>query len=144
MAMLVGTFSHTLDAKYRMRIPAKLKKVLGDDFIFARGSNHCIYVFSSTEAEKLIAEMSQVNIFDLERQKSVRMFAAGFEEVTEDIQGRIVLSPGLRGHALIGKEDKELVIIGAVTHVEIWSKKVYEDYVKGMNFDEVIARLGNS
>lgn len=144
MAMLVGEFNHQLDAKYRMRIPAKLRKVLGDDYIFARGSNHCVYVFSKAQAEKILGELEQVSIFDITKQKSVRAFARTFEEVKEDGQGRVILSPELRKHALMDKDDKELVICGAINRVEIWSKKVYDEYFNGDgdDYDSLLAQLG--
>lgn len=142
MAMLVGEFNHQLDAKYRMRIPAKLRKVLGDDYMFARGSNHCVFVFSASQAEKVLGELAQVNLFDLAKQKSVRNFARSFEDVKEDVQGRVVLSPELRKHALMEKDDKDLVIIGAIDHVEIWSKKVYDAYFDNEDFDDLLSQLG--
>lgn len=144
MAMLVGEFNHQLDAKYRMRIPAKLKKVLGDEYIFARGSNHCIYIFSREQAETLLAELDQISIFDMSKQKSVRAFARTFEEVKEDAQGRVILSTELRRHALMEKDDKDLVICGAINRVEIWSKKVYDEYFNGDgdDYDTLLSQLG--
>lgn len=143
MAMLVGEFNHQLDAKYRMRIPAKLRKVLGDEYIFARGSNHCVYVFSKEQAEKILSELEQVSIFDITKQKSVRSFARTFEDVKEDGQGRVILSPELRRHAQMEKDDKELVICGAINRVEIWSKKVYDEYFNGdEDYDTLLSQLG--
>ena len=146
MAMLVGEYNHQLDAKYRMRIPAKLKKALGEEYIFARGSNHCVYVFSKEQAEELLNKLQQISIFDISKQKSVRAFARTFEEVKEDGQGRVILSPELRKHTLMEKDDKDLVICGAINRVEIWSKKVYDEYFNvggdGDDYDKLLEQLG--
>ena len=128
MAMLIGEYSHQLDAKYRFRIPAKLRKALGDGFIFAKGSDNCVFVFSKEQAEKELNRLEKISIYDRKKQKSVRTFARGFEEAKEDSQGRIVLSPELRRHLLMAKGDSELFICGAINRVEIWSKKVHDEY----------------
>lgn len=128
MANLIGEYSHQLDAKYRFRIPAKLRKALGDGFIFARGSDNCVFVFSKEQADKELNRLAKISIYDRKRQKSVRNFARGFEEAKEDSQGRIILSPELRKHLKMDKEDRELFICGAINRVEIWSKKEHDKY----------------
>ncbi len=143
MAMLTGEYNHQLDAKNRMRIPAKLKKELGDEYYFAKGSNHCIYVFSKEEVDEQFEVLKQIKLSDLDRQKSLRAFSKSFVMATEDGQGRVVLPPELRAHAQLSKDDKDLVICGAVTRVEIWSKKVYNEYFNGEDddYDKLISML---
>ncbi|MGN0805223.1 MAG: division/cell wall cluster transcriptional repressor MraZ [Candidatus Coproplasma sp.] len=143
MLMLTGEYSHQLDAKNRMRIPAKLKKALGDEYYFCKGTNHCISVLSKEEAEAQLVKLSSVKYSDLESQRIVRSIAKSMVCAVEDSQGRVVLPPELRAHALLGKDDKDLVICGAVTRIEIWSKKVYDEYFMNEeeNFDEGIAKL---
>ncbi|MDE5766710.1 MAG: division/cell wall cluster transcriptional repressor MraZ [Clostridia bacterium] len=143
MFMLTGEYNHQLDAKNRMRIPAKLKKELGDEYYFAKGSNHCIYVFSKETVEQQFESLKDIKLSDLERQKSVRAFAKSFVPAVEDGQGRVILSPELRKHANMEKDDKDLVICGAVSRVEIWSKKVYDEYFNGEDedYDNLISML---
>ncbi len=143
MAMLLGEYSHQLDSKNRMRIPAKLKKELGDEYYFCKGTNHCISVLSKEQAEAQLMKLSQIKYSDLANQKIVRTIAKSYVAAVEDGQGRVILPPELRAHALIGKDDKELVICGAVTRIEIWSKKVYDEYFANEeeDFDAGIAGL---
>lgn len=143
MAMLLGEYSHQLDSKNRMRIPSKLKKELGDEYYFCKGTNHCISVLSKEQAEAQLNKLSQIKYSDLANQKIVRTIAKSFVAAVEDGQGRVILPPELRAHALIGKDDKELVICGAVTRIEIWSKKVYDEYFENEeeDFDAGIAGL---
>ena len=138
MARMIGEYNHQLDAKNRFRIPAKLRKALGDEFVFAKGSDNCVFVFSAEQAEKELSRLERISIYDRKRQKSVRTFARGFEDAKEDGQGRIILSPQLRRHLLLDKDDKDLVICGAINRVEIWSKKVHDEYFNcGSESDEV-------
>lgn len=142
--MFTGEYFHQLDAKNRIRIPAKLRKGLGDEYYFAYGTNHTISVFTKEKMEEYLEELGATKISDLEAQKRVRMFARTCVQVEEDNQGRVVLSPELRRHAQLGKDDKELVICGVVNRIEIWNKRLYDEYVADMenNFDDIYSQLG--
>lgn len=141
--MLTGEYSHQLDAKNRMRIPARLKKELGDEYYFCIGTNHCITVLSKQEAEAQLEKLNSIKYSDLKNQKVLREIAKSFVPAVEDGQGRVVLPPELRRHALLGKEDKELIICGAVNRIEIWAKKVYDEYFDNdeEDFDTRISQL---
>ena len=143
MAMFTGEYFHQLDAKNRIRIPARLKKDLGEEYYFAFGTNHCIFVFTKQKMEQYLEELGAAKLSDLEAQKRVRMFARTCGQVEEDNQGRIVLSPELRRHAQLGKDDKELVICGAVNRIEIWNKRLYDEYTADMetDYDKLFSEL---
>lgn len=145
MAMLTGEYFHQLDAKNRMRIPARLKKELGDEYYFAKGSNRCIYVFPKDALEETVKEFQEIKFTDLSKQKSLRMFSKSIVLAEEDNQGRFVLPPKLREYAGIGQEDKDLVICGVMSRVEIWSRKVYDEYFKDEDeeYDKYLSMLGN-
>ncbi len=144
MALFTGEYFHQLDAKNRIRIPARLKKDLGDEYYFAYGTNHCIFVFTKQKMDEYLEELGATKLSDLEAQKRVRMFARTCVPVEEDGQGRVVLSPELRRHAQLGKEDKDLVICGAVSRIEIWNKRLYDEYTADMetDYDKLFAQLG--
>ena len=143
MAMFTGEYFHQLDSKNRIRIPARLKKDLGEEYYFAFGTNHCIFVFTKQKMEQYLEELGAAKLSDLEAQKRVRMFARTCVQVEEDNQGRIVLSPELRRHAQLGKDDKELVICGAVNRIEIWNKRLYDEYTADMetDYDKLFSEL---
>ena len=143
MAMFTGEYFHQLDAKNRIRIPARLKKDLGEEYYFAFGTNHCIFVFTKQKMEQYLEELGAAKLSDLEAQKRVRMFARTCVQVEEDNQGRIVLSPELRRHAQLGKDDKGLVICGAVNRIEIWNKRLYDEYTADMetDYDKLFSEL---
>lgn len=144
MAMFTGEYFHQLDAKNRIRIPARLKKDLGEEYYFAYGTNHCIFVFTKERMQQYLEELGATKISDLEAQKRVRMFARTCVQVEEDNQGRIVLSPEFRRHAQLGKDDKDLVICGAVNRIEIWNRRIYEEYTADMetDYDKLFSQLG--
>ena len=46
MSGLYGSYNHTIDAKGRLFIPAKLREDLGDTFYVAMGADGCLSVYS--------------------------------------------------------------------------------------------------
>lgn len=140
MSMLTGEYNHQLDAKNRIRIPAKLKKELGDEYYFAKGTNGCIFVFPKETVDAQFEKLKEIKLTDLEQQKGLRTFAKSYVQGEEDNQGRVVLNPALKKYAQI---KKDVVICGAVTRIEIWAKEIYDEYFadEETNFDELFARL---
>ncbi len=53
------------------------------------------------------------------------MFFAGAAEVEMDRQGRILIPPHLREY---GGLEKEAVVLGLSSRVEIWAREVWERY----------------
>jgi len=143
MAMLTGEYNHQLDAKYRIRIPAKLKKELGKEFYFAKGTDSCIFVYPKEEVEAILEKVKGITLGD-PRQRSAREFLKTITPIKEDEQGRLVLSPELRAHIGLEKSDKDLVICGAGSRVEIWSKKSFDAYFNNspVDYDTIVKNLG--
>ena len=143
MSLLTGEYKHQLDAKNRIRIPARLKKELGDDYCFARGDHHCLYVYPQREMEAKLEAARQTKISDIEKQKNLRAFMRTITPAVEDGQGRIVLNPELREHLAFEKNEKDIVVIGVGDRAEIWSKSNYDAYFADVsdNYDGVIANL---
>lgn len=143
--MLTGEYFHQLDAKNRMRIPARLKKELGDEYFFAKGVNRCIYVFTKDALEEIFRECEGIKFTDVAKQKSLRVFTKSIMPAEEDNQGRFVLPPELRRYAGIDQDSKDLVICGVMTRVEIWSRKNYDEYFANEDeeYDDLIANLGS-
>lgn len=119
--MLIGEYNHTIDAKGRLNFPAKMREVLGESFIVTRGLDHCLNVYSLIEWSKLeqsIGELPRNKRRDIER-----FFFSGAVEVVPDRQGRIVISANLREYA---KFDKNIVVVGASDHAEIWDEAIWK------------------
>ena len=118
--MFLGEYRHQIDAKNRLRVPAKLKSELGDKFVITKGSNGCLFVFNSRMMENLYSKLQNVPISDVQAQRSIRMLFSAASEAENDDQGRFLLPQNLKAFAGISKN---VVIIGAGTHLEIWSEE---------------------
>ncbi|MFW6026956.1 MAG: division/cell wall cluster transcriptional repressor MraZ [Candidatus Woesearchaeota archaeon] len=124
--MFIGQYDHQLDEKNRLRVPAKLRKRLGKDYIVTKGTNKCLFIFPHEQMqEKLLKKFDNVPIFDDKTRKSIRFILSSAFEVQEDKQGRFVLPKNLKEHAKI---KKDIVIIGMGDYLEIWSLEEWTSY----------------
>lgn len=141
MFFLTGEYSHQLDAKNRIRIPAKLKKELGDRYCFTKGTNGCLFVFPEEVIKDKIAEIEEIKMSDADKQKGVRAFLKSVNFAEEDNQGRVILPSKLKEFANI---QKDVVICGSGSHIEIWAKEVYDKYFEdeNENYDGYFNSLG--
>ena len=117
--MLFGEYDHQVDAKNRIRIPSKLKAELGNGYVFMKGASKCISVYPASKVDELVGQFSNISVFDSEAQESFAEFMSSFYPGDEDGQGRVVLPEKLREYAGI---EKDVVTIGMVNHIDIYSK----------------------
>jgi MraZ protein len=69
----------------------------------------------------------------------VRYFFSGAVECEIDKQGRLTIPPHLREH---GKIDKELVTIGVMSRIEVWSKQEWARYGSdNLGYDEIADKM---
>lgn len=146
MSILAGEYKHQLDAKNRIRIPARLRKELGDEYYFARGDHNCVYVLDVKEMGRIMESIQQTKLSDIDQNMKNRRFTRTITPVVEDGQGRIVLTPELRAHLKFQKNEKDIIVIGVGSRAEIWSKSNYEACLcgtdgEGDDFNSVIAAL---
>ena len=117
---LKGEYSHNIDPKGRLIIPAKLRDGLGEHFVITKGMENCLYVYP--EAEQNAFE-EKLNALPTTTDKNARKFAYFFQgSATDgelDKQGRTLIPAVLRDYAMLGKE---VVFIGMGKRAEIWDK----------------------
>lgn len=141
--MFIGEYEHTLDAKGRVIMPSKLREEMGEKFIITKGQEGCLFAYSLSEwknfEEKLktLPSYTNKNVRDF-----IRYFLSGATECELDKQGRFLIPINLRGHAML---EKEVIIIGVGTKIEIWDKKTWQRYSNNDNIsaDEIAENLSN-
>ncbi len=140
--MLIGEYKHTLDAKKRIAIPAKMRKDLGDSAVITRGLDSCLFVYPNTEWQKLVEKLSSLPMGASDNRSFVRLLLSGASEVELDQLGRILIPDYLKNYALL---DKSAVIVGVHTRLEIWDSQAWEQFKSKAesNADELAERLGS-
>lgn len=137
--MFMGEYQHTIDGKGRLIIPAKFREGLGEKFVITKGLDNCLFIYPMEEWTRLEQKLRALPFTKADARAFVRFFFSGATEGELDKQGRILVPQVLREHARLVHE-KEAVIIGVSTRVEVWSKSVWEKYCQDAQEDyEAIA-----
>ena len=135
----MGEYNHSIDAKGRIIVPSKFREKLGDRFIVTKGLDGCLWVFSTTEWEAFSDKLTSLPVARKDARNFSRFFLAGATEAETDKMGRILLPQVLREYA---KLEKDAVLIGAGTRVEIWNKEAWTDVSTFDNVDDLAEQMG--
>ena len=137
--MLIGEYSHTIDAKGRMIIPAKFRTELGERFIVTKGFDGCLYGYSIDEWKSIEEKIKTLPLITgKDARNFTRFFFSSAIECEFDSQGRILISGNLREFA---KLLKDVVVIGVSTRIEIWSKENWESYNEDQDSDDIAEKM---
>ena len=136
--MLIGEYEHSLDAKGRLIMPAKLRDDMGEKFILTTGLDGCLFGFSMSEWEKFEDKLKALPITNKNARNFVRFFLSGATECELDKQGRFLIPNNLRTAANL---QKEAVIIGVGTRLEIWNKDTWESCDENISADEIAENM---
>ncbi len=138
--MFIGEYQHTLDPKNRVIMPAKFREKLGDSFVMTKGMDNCLFIYSNHEWSNVEEKLKSLPMTSKDARAFVRFFFAGASECELDKQGRMVVPTHLKEYARI---DKELVIIGVSTRIEIWSREEWNKFNSDANisYEDVAEKM---
>lgn len=128
--MFIGEYQNSIDAKGRIIVPSKFREQLGIKFILTKGLDNCLYIYPMEEWNKFQDKLTGLPVANKDARAFVRYFFSSAAECEVDKQGRLTIPQNLREHAKI---DKELVTIGVLSKIEIWSKQEWDNYNEGAN-----------
>ena len=136
----MGEYSHSLDTKGRLIMPAKLRQDIGDKFILTKGWDGCLFAFSQTEWNNFEEKLKGLPLSDKNARNFVRFFLSGATECEIDKQGRFLIPTNLRISANL---EKDAIIIGVGTRIEIWNKETWEKCDEEISADEIAENMAN-
>lgn len=125
--MFLGEYQHSLDPKGRITIPAKFRDELGMKFVATKGLDNCIFLYQMEEWNRIEEKLHALPFTRADVRSFARFFFAGAAELDIDKQGRVLLPNSLREYAGI---DKDLIIIGVGSRVEIWAHQKWTNYTE--------------
>jgi MraZ protein len=120
MAGMTGEYQHSLDAKGRLFIPAKLREDLGDVFYVTISMDKCLSAYSG---ESWQAFSDKVNAMPYVKQRKMRPLFAYATRCELDNQGRILLPQNLRDFAGL---TKNVTVVGSNNHAEFWDSDSWQ------------------
>ena len=138
--MFIGEYEHSVDAKGRLIMPAKLREEIGDKFVVTKGLDGCLFAYSQTEWAAFEEKLKSLPISNKNARDFTRFFLSGAIECEIDKQGRFLITSNLREFAGL---KKDVVIIGVNTRIEIWSKDKWNKYSsdENVNVDEIAENM---
>ena len=118
--MFMGEYSHSIDTKGRVIMPAKFREELGTHCIVTRGLEGCLSVYTQDAWGNLADKMKKLKT-SKEKVRAFKRFLFGSAaEVEFDRTGRILIPGTLREYAGL---KKEVTVLGTGDSIEIWDKQ---------------------
>lgn len=121
--MFIGEYSHVIDAKGRMFMPAKFRDELGEKFIVTIGLDRCLFVFPAETFQIYKEKLDAISLANKDARNFTRFFFAGAGECELDKQGRIMLPQKLRAYARL---EKDVTVVGVSGRIEIWNTEDWD------------------
>ena len=131
--MFMGEYSHTIDPKGRLIIPAKFREELGEEFVLTKGLDGCLSIYPMNEWTAFEEKLRQLPLTNKNARTFARVFVAGAASCELDKQGRILVPATLREFAGL---EKDVVLTGNLNRVEVWSKA---KWAENSNYDDMDA-----
>jgi len=123
-SMFKGEHHYSLDEKGRIVLPPRFRRALGNAVVVTRGLDECVAVYAPAEWAKNERKLRSQAV---SRRDIVRFMLASAEDADIDGQGRLTLPAHLRQYAKI---DREAVVIGVGSRLEIWSLENWQKYIE--------------
>ena len=136
--MFMSEYNHTLDTKGRLIIPAKFREILGEEFVITKGKDGCLFVYANDDWNAFEQKLTSLPLINKEARQFARFFLAGAATVEVDKQGRILMPAHLREFAGL---EKDVVLVGVGSRVEIWSKDKWENMNSDTDMDEITSTM---
>ena len=127
--MFSGTYHRTIDSKGRVFIPSAFREELEKGLTISKGLGlKCLSVFPREKWEKADDKIIEKEVAKGDVQRFRRWFFSTGVQETMDQQGRIKIPQDLIEHAEL---EKDVVMVGVSTRVEIWNKENWREYYGG-------------
>lgn len=141
-----GQSVHRLDAKGRLRIPAKFREVLQahySDALVVTTMDECLVAYPPEIWEKIESKVLEFSQVQPQQRAFMRYFVSSAEECEFDNQGRILIPPLLRERADL---DHEVLLAGVLTSFEIWNRANWEKHIgwSKAQYQQIMESIANT
>ena len=124
----LGTHTPRLDDKGRLVLPAKFREGLAGGLVLTKGQDRSIVVWPAAEFAAYAQRVDEASRSNPKVQAYQRVLFSGASDEIPDRQGRITVPAALREYAGL---DRDVVVVGNNTTVEIWDATAWETYLAG-------------
>ncbi|MBO7653345.1 MAG: hypothetical protein J6U40_00345 [Kiritimatiellae bacterium] len=126
--LLVATFEHSLDPKWRLTIPACWREIMGmPGYLYAMiapQKGNLLILFPPLEMERMVQRLRDLPMTTPGRMEAMRYIGGNSEQVFFDVQGRIRVSDRLLKAGRLTDRNEKVVLLGALDRIELWPKSL--------------------
>lgn len=122
--MFLGEYSHFIDDKGRLTIPAKFRAALSSGIVVTQGLDGCLAIYPLGEWESITQKINTLPLTSKDARNFRRLMYAEAANLEPDRLGRILIPKNLRELAGI---DGETFIVGLHTYLEIWNPQRWQE-----------------
>lgn len=123
--MLIGQYTHELDPKKRLTLPAKWRKDLGKKVVVTNGLDGALFIFTENEWNKIAEKLSQTGFGNADSRSFNRVMLAHAFETDIDAAGRILIPDPLKLSAGL---NSKVVLAGMYSRIELWDEEAWKKY----------------
>jgi len=124
--MFLGQYTHSLDDKGRVTIPARHRDTLSSDIVVTRGLDRCLTIYPIELWKEISEKVNALPMTDPRGRALRRIFYADALYAKPDRQGRILIPDRLREHAGL-EPGAEAVVVGLESYLEVWTPQRWEE-----------------
>lgn len=126
-SMLIGQYTHELDPKKRLTLPAKWRTSLGKKVVVTNGLDGSLFIFADKQWRDIAEKLAGSGFGNADSRSFNRVMLAHAFETDIDAQGRILIPDTLKESAgLVGK----VVLAGMYSRIEMWDEVRWKEYSK--------------
>jgi MraZ protein len=116
--MFLGEYTHNLDDKGRLAIPARFRGELHQGLFLSRGLDRCLVVWPPDAWNAMADKLNSLGTWRADARRLQRLFFSGAVNADLDKLGRILIPEYLREYAGL---DGEVIVVGVSDRIELWS-----------------------
>ena len=128
----VGSYTHSLDSKKRVFIPAKFREELGDEFYITRKFDKYLSLYTSEDWQTYVEKIEKLPETDARQIQDFLLGSA--QKCVPDANGRIVLDEKLAKFANI---DKNIVFVGAGRQIRLWAEEIWNEREQALDLEKM-------
>ena len=125
--MFFGSFEHCLDEKNRLLIPSRLRGQLGSKLFIMKGYEGSLAIYPEEGFQKYLNKLESLPFESKISRDIERISLSSVFELDVDKVNRIQIPTALINKYSISKD---VVVVGVIDHIEVWSKAKWEQYLK--------------
>ena len=137
--MFLGAYTHSLDSKSRLTIPAKYREFVVPGLVITRHpQGKCLMAMPLDQWKTVAGRVSDLALTNASSALLRRMLFSSAEDLTPDKQGRILISQRLREMAGI---ENDVVLAGVNTYFELWTPEEWEKTLEPLNDPQMMSEI---